>query len=157
VKKLRMAVIGVGYLGRLHALKLASHPEVKLAYLVDVRKEQAVKVAEEIKKEFSITPEVREHFEEVVKEVDAVSIATTTVSHYEVAKRFLEEGIPLFLEKPIAHRLELVEELIEKRYRSRKIEKHLEAYERMWELADCEFSGLFKEKTIQSIKADMDV
>ena len=108
-----MAVIGVGYLGRLHALKLASHPEVKLAYLVDVRKEQAVKVAEEIKKEFSITPEGREHFEEVVKEVDAVSIATTTVSHYEVAKRFLEEGIPLFLEKPIAHRLESVEELIE--------------------------------------------
>jgi len=51
----------------------------------------------------------------------------------------------------------VVEELIEKRYRSRKIEKHLEAYERMWELADCEFSGLFKEKTIQSIKADMDV
>ncbi len=113
MKKLKMAVIGVGYLGRLHALKLASHPEVELAYLVDVNREQAEKVAFEIKKEFSVFPEVKEHFKEVIKGVDAVSIATTTVSHYEVAKCFLEEGIPIFLEKPIAHRLEFVERLIE--------------------------------------------
>ncbi len=113
MKKLRMAVIGVGYLGRLHALKLASHSSVELAYLVDVKREQAEKVAFEIKEEFSVNPEIKEHFEEVLKEVDAVSIATTTVSHYEITKAFLEEGIPVFLEKPIAHKLHLVKELIE--------------------------------------------
>ncbi len=47
----------------------------------------------------------------------------------------------------------LVEELIEDRYRSKRVAKRVEAFEKFSGSAN----GLFKEKSIQSIKADMDV
>ncbi len=50
-----------------------------------------------------------------------------------------------------------VQELIENRYRSEKVRKRKEAFEKLIALADKEFTGLFGDKTIQSIKAEMDV
>ncbi len=51
----------------------------------------------------------------------------------------------------------LVQELIEKRYRSQKVKKRVEAFEKFIDLVDKESKGLFVGKTIQSIKAEMDV
>jgi hypothetical protein len=51
----------------------------------------------------------------------------------------------------------VIEELIEARYRSERVRKRVEAFEKMLELADKEFTGLLKDKSIQSVKAEMDV
>jgi len=51
----------------------------------------------------------------------------------------------------------LVQELIEKRYRSQKVKKRLEAFDRSIEIAESFGKGLFSNKTVQSIKEEMDV
>ncbi len=50
-----------------------------------------------------------------------------------------------------------VEELIENRYRSKRVAKRVEAFEKFIKLGEKEGAGLFKGKSIQSIKAEMDV
>jgi macrodomain Ter protein organizer (MatP/YcbG family) len=51
----------------------------------------------------------------------------------------------------------MVQEIIEDRYRSSRVKKRLEAFENSIAIADREFKGMLKERSIQSVKADMDV
>jgi len=113
MQKLNIGVIGTGYLGRLHALKFASHPNIETLYLVDINPNQVKKVAKEVAEKFSVKLHTETDYKKILGKVDAVSIVTPTVTHYEIAKFFLERDVPIFLEKPISHKLELVEELIE--------------------------------------------
>jgi predicted dehydrogenase len=92
-----MAVIGVGHLGRHHARILADMPGVSLAAVVDINPERARAIAAEFAARPCLHPsELRPG------EVDAVTIATPTASHAEVAGPLLEQRIPLLVEKPLA-------------------------------------------------------
>ena len=102
---LKTAVIGVGYLGRFHAQKLASLPESELIGVVDINPEQGQKVSDELDVPFYL------NIEEVLNKVDAVSIAVPTVDHYKSAKAFLANGVHVLLEKPFAETIEEAEEL----------------------------------------------
>ena len=51
----------------------------------------------------------------------------------------------------------LIEEMIEGRYRSKRVADRLEAFDRTIKIANGIGAGLFKDKTVQSIKAEMDV
>ncbi len=93
---LRVAAIGVGYLGRHHARILAGLPGVALVGVVDVKAERAAEVAAAC----GSRPFTRA--EDVYGEVDAVSIAVPTAAHLETALPFLERGIPVLVEKPLA-------------------------------------------------------
>ncbi len=112
---LNLAVIGTGYLGTFHALKLAQNPEVNLKYLVDKEISKAQKVKKNLERDFSVSPEIFENYEEILKknDIDGVIIATPTSTHYQIALSFLKKNIPVFLEKPIAHKPELVIDLVE--------------------------------------------
>ncbi len=94
--KLRVAVVGVGYLGRFHALIYSRLPEVELVGVVDTTPARAQAVAAEVGCAVltlaDITPE----------RVDAASIVVPTATHFAVAAPLLERGIHLLLEKPIA-------------------------------------------------------
>jgi len=105
MKKLRTAVIGVGYLGRFHAQKYAQLENSELIAVVDVNEEQGRAVAEELSLPFYTDPEA------VLDKVDAVSIVVPTVNHYAIAKMFLEHDIHVLLEKPFAATLEEAREL----------------------------------------------
>lgn len=73
---------------------------------------------------YSRTPEKREAFseefhipafdslEDLASAVDAVIINTSTASHFEVARFFLEKGIPVLIDKPLASTVEECEKLI---------------------------------------------
>jgi len=111
--KLKIAVIGLGHLGKFHAEKLAQRPEAELVALVDINSQQLKEVAQKINQKFKIFPHLTTDYKEILNEVDAVSIVTPTVSHYEIAKTFLEAGKAVFLEKPLAHELKLAEEIVE--------------------------------------------
>ncbi|MBI4563191.1 MAG: Gfo/Idh/MocA family oxidoreductase [Planctomycetes bacterium] len=102
---LRVAVVGVGHLGRQHARILKSLGGVELVALVDVHRARA----EEIGRELGV-PVAGGH-REVLDRVDAVTIAVPTRGHREVARDFLERRIPTFVEKPLAHTIEEAEEL----------------------------------------------
>lgn len=95
-KRLAIGVVGVGYLGRFHALIHARRPDVDLVGVVDTDAVTARAVADEAGCEaFSESGQLLDR-------VDAVSIVVPTTAHLEVARPFLERGVHVLLEKPIA-------------------------------------------------------
>ena len=95
-QRLRLAVIGVGHLGKEHARILASLPEVDLVGVADANFEQAQVVAQRLG-----TQPFRD-FWPLVNLVDAACIVTPTSLHAGIAVEFLRRGIPLLVEKPLA-------------------------------------------------------
>ncbi len=109
--KVRAAVVGVGYLGNFHAQKykaLSAKPEwnVELTAVCDLHEVQAKKIAGELGVQAFFRPE------DLVGQVDAVTIATITPTHYELAKFFLENGIHVNVEKPICLKRSEAHELV---------------------------------------------
>ena len=96
MKKLNVAVIGVGYLGRFHAQKYASLVDVNLVGVVDIDRARSEHVAHEV------GTKAYTSVEEIPETLDAVSIAVPTSSHAEVAVPLLEKGIAVLVEKPIS-------------------------------------------------------
>lgn len=93
---LRVAVIGVGYLGRFHALIYSRLPGVELVAVVDTDLDRAVAVAAEAGTRACPSAET------LLGQVDAVSIVVPTSAHLAVARPFLAQGVHVLLEKPIA-------------------------------------------------------
>ncbi len=105
--RLRVAVIGVGYLGRFHAEKYARMESIELKYVVDVDESRGRGVGDEVGATFL------SDFREIESDVDAVSIVVPTQHHFEVASFFLERGVHCLVEKPITVRLDEAKRLIE--------------------------------------------
>lgn len=123
-RKVRVGVIGVGRWGRLHVSKYATLQGVELVGVVDIRKERA----DEVASTFNTYPFY--HHGELLGEVEAVSIATPTVTHFAIAKDFLEAGADVLLEKPMASNLQEATELEELAERTGRILQigHLERF-----------------------------
>jgi hypothetical protein len=96
---LRVAVIGVGHLGQHHARLLASMEGVCLAGVADVRRDRA----EEIAARHSTAAFTSASG--LLGRADAVTIAAPTSAHVEIALPFVESGVPVLVEKPIASSL----------------------------------------------------
>jgi predicted dehydrogenase len=107
MSKVRIGVIGVGYLGRFHAEKYAAHPDVELVGIVDPDTARASQIAEKLRTRAHRDPS------ELIERVDAVSIVVPTALHHRAAKAFLEQGVHVLLEKPITVTVEEADELIE--------------------------------------------
>lgn len=110
--KVKVGVIGVGYLGQFHAQKYAGHPDVSLIGVVDADQGRCAEIAKKLNTRAFNDPK------ELLGQVDAVSIVVPTVLHYGVAKLFLEQGAHVLLEKPMTVTLDQADELI--RLASRK-------------------------------------
>jgi len=106
VDKLRVGVAGVGYLGRFHARIYAGMPGVELVGVADVN-EKAAKETAELHGCRAYTDA-----RDLIDNVDAVSIVVPTVYHCQVAKPFLEHGVHMLMEKPIAPTYEESLELV---------------------------------------------
>ncbi len=96
MSRLKVAVVGVGHLGRHHARVLSGIEGVELVAVADSRIEQARAVAG------PLGAEAVDDYRELVDRVDAVSVAVPTFLHREVASAFLDRGIPTMVEKPLA-------------------------------------------------------
>lgn len=94
--KLRLAVVGVGYLGRFHALIYSRMPQVELVGVLDSDAERASQVAAE-----AGCPAFGA-IDDLIGRVDAVSVVVPTSAHLAAAEPFLSRGIHVLLEKPIA-------------------------------------------------------
>ncbi|MCB5245814.1 MAG: Gfo/Idh/MocA family oxidoreductase [Candidatus Cloacimonadaceae bacterium] len=103
---LKIGLVGVGHLGRFHAEKLKANSLCQLVGIYDSNPERCKLVAEE----FNLVP--YPGYEELLQDVEAVDIAATTSSHYELAKAALEQGKHIFIEKPITSELWQAEELV---------------------------------------------
>jgi predicted dehydrogenase len=107
MKKLRLGVVGVGYLGKFHAEKYAGMPHVELVGVVDI----CHSLADEIASKFN-TQAFYNH-RNLIGKVDAVSIAVPTPDHFAVSRDFLENDIDVLIEKPITTSLDEADELIQ--------------------------------------------
>jgi predicted dehydrogenase len=103
---LKVAVIGVGYLGRFHAQKYAQLAECELVAVVDARAEARDAVAAEV------GAQALGDYRGLLGKIDAVSIVTPTAAHFPVARDFLESGAHVLVEKPITETPEEARELI---------------------------------------------
>ena len=104
---MRVGVVGVGYLGRIHARIYKRMPGVDLVGVADIDPETARWAAEQYSCN-SYTDST-----ELIDKVDAISIVVPTVSHLQVARPFLECGVHMLMEKPIAPSYEDSLELVE--------------------------------------------
>lgn len=93
----RVGVIGVGHLGQHHARNFAQIDGAKLVYVADTVEAQAKKIAS------SWGAIATTDYRDMIGKVDAVSIVTPTVTHFEIAKTMLEAGIHCLVEKPICN------------------------------------------------------
>jgi predicted dehydrogenase len=93
--RLRLAVIGVGHLGKEHARILAGLPDVELVGVADTNADQAQAVARRV------GSRAFHDYWPLLNLVDAASIVVPTVHHHAVAREFLRRGIPVLVEKPL--------------------------------------------------------
>ena len=103
---LKVAVVGVGHLGKWHADKYAASPDCELVAIVDTNAE----IAGEIAQKHGAT--AYQDYREILPLVDAISLVVPTSLHYKIARDFLEAGIHCFIEKPITETVAEAEELI---------------------------------------------
>lgn len=105
-EKIKTAVIGVGHLGREHARVYSSLEHATLVAVCDTHEINGRAIAERYGVKFT------RDYRELMSEVEAVSIATPTVNHHEIACACLEAGIHVLVEKPIARTLAEADEMI---------------------------------------------
>ncbi|HON93391.1 MAG TPA: Gfo/Idh/MocA family oxidoreductase [Sedimentisphaerales bacterium] len=95
-KKIRTAVVGAGKMGSIHAKVYSQLPDSQLIAVVDTDKAKASQLAEKY------GCEACTDCTEILGKVDAVTVATPTTTHLELAKLFLRNRIAVLVEKPLA-------------------------------------------------------
>ena len=92
---LRVGVVGVGHLGRLHVQKYAAQSDATLVGVVDIDEGPATQVAAQ----YNTTALI--DYRELFGQVECVSIAVPTQLHYAITRDFLQHGVDVLVEKPL--------------------------------------------------------
>jgi predicted dehydrogenase len=106
MRKLRAAVVGVGYLGNFHAQKYTICSGVQLVGVADTDRIRGQDVATKHATSFY------SDYRALVSEIDIVSIVVPPVQHYAVAEYFLSAGVHALVEKPLTETVAQAEKLI---------------------------------------------
>jgi len=104
---LKVAVVGVGHLGKWHADKYAAAADSELVAVVDTNIENARDIAQKH------GADAYSDYRDIIPLVDAISLVVPTSLHYKIAREFLEAGIHCLIEKPITETVEDADMLIE--------------------------------------------
>ena len=107
MKKLKVGVVGVGYLGEFHAQKYAGMEDVDLVGIADIDLDRAKKIADDL------GSLAFNDYRQLFGKVDAVSVVVPTQAHYQISRDFLEQDVDVLIEKPITTTLEEADGLIE--------------------------------------------
>lgn len=105
MKRIKTGVVGVGALGQHHLRWYSQLAESELVGFYDIDKETSEKHSSEH------NVKAFDSLEQLAENVEAVSIAVPTTSHFESAKLLIEQGIHCLIEKPIATTVEQGTEL----------------------------------------------
>lgn len=103
---LNVGVLGAGHLGKIHLRLLKESKKYNLIGFHDTNAESAAN----IQKEFGY--QHFDNYDELLKSVDVIDIVTPTLSHFDIAKKAIESGVHVFIEKPITNTVAEAEELI---------------------------------------------
>lgn len=103
---LKVGVLGAGHLGKIHLRLLNESLKYELVGFFDADAINGKKVANE----FGYT--YFDNINKLIDAVDVVDIVTPTLSHFDCAKKAMEKGRHVFIEKPITNTYEEAEELL---------------------------------------------
>ncbi len=104
---LKAGVLGAGHLGKIHLRLLEQSENYELVGFYDASQKQAKSIAEEF------GYKLFNSIDELIDAVDMVDIVTPTFAHFDVAKRAIEAGKHVFIEKPITNTVAEAIELID--------------------------------------------
>ncbi len=104
--KLKVGVVGVGHLGKIHARIYDELPSVELVAVADIDEMSAGSIASKY------NCKALSDYREMIDEIDAVSVVVPTDLHFKVASDFIKAGKHVIVEKPITHKLQEAEELV---------------------------------------------
>jgi len=135
--RLPVGVVGVGALGQHHARHLAGLGDVRLVGVHDVDRARATKIAVELGT--LAFPDM----DELLGQVEAVTVAVPTPAHAEVGLRALRRGVPVLMEKPLAATLAEADDLIAeaRRWQVQLQVGHIERYNRAIRAAEAYLDG----------------
>jgi len=102
---MRLGVIGVGHMGKYHVNVLSQIQDIQLIAVSDVNEDLVRPIAEEYHIDYFHT------YEQMLPHVDAVTVATPSLTHYDICRELLKAGKHVLVEKPITKRYEEAEEL----------------------------------------------
>ena len=105
-KKLKYGIIGAGHLGNYHAMQINEIDTAILAGIYDIIESQSLNLSKKYKTQQYLS------LDKLIKDCDAVSIATPATNHFEVAKIALENNCHLFVEKPFTKTIREAQKLI---------------------------------------------
>ena len=107
MKKIRTAVIGVGYMGRFHAEKFAASAQAELVAVVDADAVRAAEIAGKLGSAHLAD------YRELLPKIDAACVAVPTEKHFDVVRACLEAGVHVLVEKPLSRTLAEADALLE--------------------------------------------
>ena len=103
---LKAGVVGCGHLGKIHTKLLFQSENYKLIGVYDIN----AKLSNEIAKEYGC--KAYTGFEEMLNDIEVLDIVTPTPFHFNYAKKAIDKGIHLFIEKPVCSNTEESTELL---------------------------------------------
>lgn len=106
MNNLNIGIIGTGHLGKIHTKLMKEVQRANLIGVYDLNYETAQKVADE----FDV--KAFKELDDLLSNVDAVSIVSTTSAHYELIKKAYEHNVHVFVEKPITSTIAQAEEVV---------------------------------------------
>jgi predicted dehydrogenase len=104
--KVKVGIIGVGYLGTQHARILSYLEEAELKGVADIDFKKAMQIGNRHGVQYY------ENFEEMLDEIDAGIVATPTSEHFSISMELLNKGKSVLVEKPITETIEQAEQLV---------------------------------------------
>ncbi len=104
--KLRTAIIGAGKMGQIHAKVYHQLPQSQLVAVVDSDEKSAKQLAKKFKCQYHTD------YQQILDKVDAVTISTPTINHKDIAVPFIERGVAVLIEKPLALNVAQAEEIV---------------------------------------------
>ncbi len=112
VDRLKVGVIGAGFMGELHASHYMANDAVELVGIADIVPDRAREIAEKFDCAWYTNSE------HLAEKVDAVSIAVPSTAHYRVAELCLSRKVHVLIEKPLASSLKDAESIVKLANRS---------------------------------------
>jgi predicted dehydrogenase len=104
--KVRIGIIGVGYLGTQHARILSYLEQAELKGVADIDFKKALQIGNRHGVPYY------QSYEEMLDEIDAAIVSTPTSEHFSIAMHLLQEGKHVLVEKPITETIEQGEKLV---------------------------------------------
>ncbi len=103
---IKIGVLGVGHLGKIHLSLIRQIPQLELTGFYDPDVHKSQKITEELGiRAFG-------SIEELIDASDAVDIVTPTITHFDCAVKVLKKSKHLFIEKPLTHTLKEAKKLL---------------------------------------------